>query len=135
MTRLRRFTLIGLAVCLATAAAGCGRGPTVSGRVTYRGAALTNGGVMFHGADGSAAYGGIGADGSYTVRNAPTGPVRITVNVPPAARLPRALAGSRLALPAAAGAIAIPARYGRPESSGLTCVVEEAGQEHDIDLH
>jgi hypothetical protein len=135
MTWLRRSTLLGLAVLSLGVAAGCDRsGPTVSGRVSYRGTPLTNGGVMFHGADGSTAYGGIGPDGSYAVTGAPKGPVRISVNVPVSTPpLPR-LAKSTPRVSAAAQAVTIPTKYGRAESSGLTLVVEAGTGHHDINL-
>jgi hypothetical protein len=149
MIRLQRIALVGgLTLFLGAAVTGCGGSTaTVSGRVSYRGVALTNGGVMFHGADGSTAYGGIGPDGSYTARNVPRGPVRISVNVPmsapPPARLPRGVLTSQLpggwavpqlSRPGEGATVPIPARYGRPESSGLSCVVEAGSQQDDIDL-
>jgi hypothetical protein len=135
----RRCALCGVVMFLSVLATGCGSsGPTVSGRVTYRGAPLTNGGVMILAPDGSSAYGGIGPDGSYTVRNAPKGPVKVTVSVPAAAQLPRPLAAGPPTWPskrpATSDALAIPRKYGRPDSSGLNWVVEEGSQQHDINL-
>jgi hypothetical protein len=137
MIWLRRLALLGV-LFLGVLTTGCGSsGPTVSGHVSYRGVALTNGGVMIHGPDGTSAYGGIGPDGSYTVRNAPRGPVRISVSVPVFTPLPRRLAAG---FPAAqlpvqpSTVIAIPAKYARPDSSGLTVLVEAGSQQHDINL-
>jgi hypothetical protein len=145
MFLFRRFPLCGVVLSLALLAAGCGRpGPSLSGRVSYRGVPLTTGGVMLHAADGRTAYGGISPDGSYLVANAPEGPVRISVNVPVVDRPRRpskTSAGSPSDLPlpqvkllGGPEVVAIPARYGRPDSSGLNVVIGPGGQRYDIDL-
>lgn len=125
--------------------AGCGgdsAGPkvgTMTGKITYKGAPLTNGTVQVHGADGRGGSGPITADGTYTVGDAPLGDVTITVKVlgsamsgmKPVARPPGtpAMPGESDKAP-----VTIPANYGDKAKSGLTFTIKSGTQTNNIDL-
>ncbi len=114
---------------------GCGTSlPTVAGKVTYRGAALSTGNVTLHPAGRSApGYGTIGSDGSYSIRTGnaegvAAGEYKITVNAaepmpPPTPQNPLPTAKSL-----------IPLRYAMPETSGLSLTVQAGANSHDIEL-
>src|SRR4051794_6835119 len=79
MNRTRLIAPLILAVSLA----GCGgRAATLSGRVSYRGRAVTSGSVIVLHADGTARSGVIRPDGTYAVEGVQKGPVRIGVLSP-----------------------------------------------------
>jgi hypothetical protein len=128
--------LAGLALVLT----GCGRSSRVggiTGKVHLGTRPLTGGSVTFVGADGTKASSGIGRDGTYRISQMVVGPARIAVvsrtHVPPG--LLRS--GRRQAKGTAAAEerpVAIPKRYERPESSGLTYTVLKGEQPFDIKL-
>ncbi len=104
--------------------AGCGRAagpPTypVSGRVTYQGAPLERGTVLFVPEQGPAAGATIASDGTFRLRTvAGRHWVGVTsVPEPPPDVEPEDYHASPL----------IPARYNRPHSSGLTAEVQPVG--------
>jgi hypothetical protein len=141
--------LVLLALALPLSLAGCGGSAlaTVSGKVTYQGAALKGGKVIFvrsDGKPGATAY--IGEDGVYTIDKVPAGKVTVcveTASLNPArfSRIPK-----NMNLPAnapnrppdtekmAKRFVPIPAKYADPKTSNLTYNVESGQQKNDIDL-
>jgi hypothetical protein len=127
---------------LALTAVGCGGGQgTVSGRVRFRGEPLPSGRVTFvcEGGDKPVLTADV-RDGAYTIPGAPVGPAKVAVatypvrttpvpNMPPDVLPP----GGGPAAPAGKY-VALPARYGDPEQSGLSYTVRKGHQTHDIDL-
>jgi hypothetical protein len=138
--------------------AGCSSKGTVSGKVTVNDEPVRRGTVTFL-ASGSTWTSAvpIGEDGSYTILNAPPGPVKITV----ASADPNPRAGSKLKArkgqgmedantntddmppsvrnrfnPGAAGPAgpSVPKKYNKPETSELTYEVKPGKQEHNIQL-
>lgn len=121
-----------LALTLLVLGAGCRRPPTlqpVSGKVTYKGAVLTNGLVVFtpdagRGESGPIALGTIRADGNYTLATGETAGIspgwyRVTVaafSAPLAAQPP----ADRFAAPVSL----LPEKYRDPELSLLRCEVK-----------
>ena len=117
------------------ALSGCGGTGDVSGTVRFNGKPLPGGRVTFTSLEKTAkyAFAPIREDGSYTIENCPTGPVRITVQ----AVVPRSGAVPRGAKPGPGGRSApvlLPVRYADPEKSGLDYVVSRGEQLHDIAL-
>jgi hypothetical protein len=117
----------------------------VSGTVTLRGKPVSGGSVVFYCADQQIVRGLIGPDGTYSIPNVPCGPAVVTVQAHP--RVPPGLYLRQNLPPASGGPLTptvdhppeahgtpIPARYGLPEESGLSAVVERGRTTHDIDL-
>jgi hypothetical protein len=125
----------------ALGAAGCGGGSReVSGTVSYRGRPLASGTVLLLAGDGRPYNGAIGPDGSFTIKDVPTGEARVAVtSFAPADPERPSWAGA--VLPAANGRMAtltgivstIPPRYGDLGQSGLAVTVEEDTR-LDLDL-
>lgn len=127
--------LICVAVLVLATLPGCGasdRAETVpvTGTVTYNGAPLEHGTVIFYPADGRPAYGKI-AKGSLTdvttyepADGAVPGAHRVVV---------QSTDKAADADPMAAGKSLIPERYGDPEKSGLTAEIEP-GKANEITL-
>jgi hypothetical protein len=148
---VRRLAPAGVLFLLVTLA-GCGSSGTVSGKVTYKAKALTGGTVLFTSPGKVTKSSPIGEDGSYTIANIPTGPVKIAVETtsaqagkpppasmqpPPGVNLPPEAAksgvyGARSTKKASAEKI--PDRYENPETSGKTYTVKPGAQTHNIDL-
>jgi len=151
----RGFGVGGLGV-LVILSAGCSSKGTVSGKVTVNDQPVRRGTVTFTAASDKvwASSVPIGEDGSYTIVNAPPGPVKITVasadsnprlrtkfkdrkgpaaedantdDMPPSVR-------NRFNPGASAGSPSVPKRYNDAETSGLTYEVKPGKQEHDIQL-
>jgi hypothetical protein len=149
----RGFGVSGLGVLLILSA-GCSSKGTVSGKVTVNDEPVRRGTITFTAASDKpwASSVPIGEDGSYTVINAPPGPVKITVasansnprlgakfkdrkgsaakdentdDMPPSVR-------NRLR-PGPAGP-SVPKKYNDAETSGLTYEVKPGKQEHNIQL-
>lgn len=138
---MRRREQLAILLILVLAAPGCeaNRG-SVSGKVTLNGKPVA-GVVMFVGADNKEASSPIVADGSYTIRNPPTGPVKVLVTAIPGmgaatANLPR---GAPPVPPPPGGAttstagVPPPARYASA-TNGLTLDVTGSDQRYDIQL-
>ena len=108
----------------------------VSGKVTFKGRPLSSGSVIFVGQDGQPKVSAIAKDGSYLIKNAPIGPVKIGVashlTVPPGLN-PLGKATSPGGHPKD-DTEKIPERYKLPENSGLTCPVERGSHTFNIDL-
>jgi hypothetical protein len=136
------------------AGAGCAK-PTgsVSGKVSYKGAPLKGGHVIFLKADNQSVWADIGEDGSYSFEKITAGPVQIgveTSSLKPPVNRPGQPAGGARRYSAPPGEenpnkapdpeanfkryVAIPEKYETPQSSGLTYDVKSGKQEHDIPL-
>jgi hypothetical protein len=117
---------------------GCAPGVTeVSGKVTFKDQPLSSGSVKFVGQDGQSKSSAIAEDGSYLIKSAPIGPVKIAVVSHPRAPLgltksPKQPTGPRG--DPKDGTVRIPDRYTVPESSGLTYTVESGSHTFNIDL-
>ena len=135
----------GLLLLLVLPISGCGGGRpsgTVTGTVTYKGAPLTTGKVIFYGANNQVASAAIGDDGKYEAIKVPLGPVKVAVDTPPppsAAAVKAAKAGKKrfergnpITVPE--NTVSIPAKYANPEQSGFSLTVKEGSQPYDIDL-
>jgi hypothetical protein len=151
----RGFGASGLGVLLILSA-GCGSKGTVSGKVTVNDQPVRRGTVTFIASASTwASAVPIGEDGSYTIVNAPSGPVKITVaSAEPNPRLggkfkdrkgPAQEEGNTEDMPpsvrnrfnpGAAGPAgpSVPKKYNDRETSGLTYEVKPGKQEHDIQL-
>jgi hypothetical protein len=101
-------------------AAGCGSSQaTVSGKVTLQGKPVTSGMVVFVGANNQIATGKLDGEGHYEAPRVPMGNLKVAVQT--YSRGDQAKA-------------AVPQKYADPESSGLTCEVNQPQQEYNIDI-
>lgn len=118
----RKGTCAGLLAVIALVA-GCGEsGPVkyeVTGKIFYQGKPLPTGNVMFIPEQGPASATAIRPDGSYTLKAMP-GKHRVGVTAVPVVELPPGAAEWEYNPPPPL----VPARFGRPETSGVTVVVE-----------
>jgi hypothetical protein len=132
-----------LALLVLLGAAGCSSNGSVTGKVTYKGAPLGSGTVVFIGPKASATA-DLDAEGNYTILKAPLGAVRVTVETMPP---PSGSGGGgkdkpvAMAMDASGGPstpqgkyVPIPAKYKDPSTSGLTYTVVSGKQTHDIPL-
>ena len=137
--------LVCLALLLALAAAGCGgrKAAKVTGKVTYRGKALTMGSVVLVSEDGQTSVrGAIQPDGTYEITKAPVGKAQAAVSnpPPPGARGGQPLAGApndeeaRQARALASQYVPTPEKYNDPKTSGLSYDIPSGGRTLDIDL-
>src|SRR5262245_31026901 len=143
---LSRFPLLVVLAALATlGAGGCGKKETtVSGKVLYKGQALTSGSVVFVGQAGrSGLPAEIQPDGTYLARNVPPGRTKVAVDTPPppslaSGQLPAGLSASdpevKAAQEQARRYVAVPQQYRSPDTSGLTFDVKPGANTHDIPL-
>jgi hypothetical protein len=115
-----------LLFCVVLAVPGCAGHGDISGVVKHRGQPLPAGTISFYDETRGVWSGAIKSDGSYTVPAVPTGIARIAVVTPLAIQLPGA--------PPPPKTPSIPAKYGDPDKSGLTCVVRDGPQTHNLDL-
>jgi hypothetical protein len=145
MTAKATRNAIRLAALLVAAASvgvlGCGKKTaTITGKVTYNNKPVTSGEVVFLAQDGHArAHGPIRPDGSFTVTNAPAGPVQVTVDNPPPATVHVTSKNSndpevRDARQQAAHYVATPPKYGDPKQSGLRFDARPGSNEYNIAL-
>ena len=112
----------GLFSLLLLAAIGCGgNNATISGKVSYKGRAVTSGAVVVRNHDNTASKGAIQPDGTYAVSGVARGRVQI---------------GVLSAEPKAKGRdwFPLPRKYGKPGASGLECDVTGSSVQHDLDL-
>src|SRR5262249_28210297 len=86
-------------------------GGTVKGVVTFDGKPLAKGTLTLTDKDGKALSGAIAADGSYALENVPPGDYKVSVADP-----------------------AVPAKYAKPETSGLTLTVTKSKHQFDLQL-
>jgi hypothetical protein len=120
-----------LLACVASI--GCSQGePTylVSGKVSYEGRPVTSGAINFFPSRGKPLGGGIRADGTYQFE-LPAGEYRVAINAPPP--IPESWKEGD---PFPHTEAPIPARFARPDSSGLTLTVSasDAPQTRDFEL-
>jgi hypothetical protein len=145
-----RRSVFGAALVLATlAVSGCGpeRG-TVSGRVTYRCQPLAGATVLFYAEGQQVASCLVAADGTYRAADLAPGKARVAVvatpqvppgllranrNAPKEAR-PHGAPDSFRVIGPSGRAVRIPARYSRPDDSGLSLLVVRGEQSWDIEL-
>ncbi len=126
---LSRITAVLLLGCVAIAS-GCGAPPvgTVSGKVSYKDAPVSEGAVIFQNADGTVSMSAnLGTDGAYTVTSAdrnglPPGEYKVAVS-------PSKIGSGETPLAIAPGEApppppAIPAKYHSIETSDLTASVK-----------
>jgi hypothetical protein len=156
-TWMRRLPTVGLIVGLAMLA-GCGakansQTGVVEGKVTIGGIDANSGNVIFT-VNGTSITGIIDGDGNYRAIGVPAGNAQITVtSVPgpaltsssgpgglgggPATKMPptdiKDMPGMGTGVPRGKQ-VPIPARYSKPETSGLTYTVKNGTQTHDIQL-
>lgn len=143
---------VGLAsLMLAVGLTGCGsKLNSVTGKVTYKGQPLPNGSVMFIGDNAKGDSSPIEADGTYNIKNAPLGMVKITVTtgapgqvsgkgqmvnegpMPDRTKMPGMPGMTEKSL--TANFVEIPAKYKDATNSGLTYEVKAGSQTHDIPL-
>ena len=141
MVRLRwplsRSVLALLTIALASTGCGDSDSGRVSGKVRLNDAPVPAGTVTFHGDNNRSASAFIEADGTYTVTGVPLGPVKVTVTAP----APMSDKGKKqlekarkISIEGRSDVVEIPARYGRPEQSGLQLTVAPGRQTFDIAL-
>ncbi len=126
-------------LAIALASTGCGDSDSgrVSGKVHLNGAPVPAGTVTFHGEGNRSASTFLEADGTYTATGVPLGAVKVTVTTPAqmSDKAKKALEKARnVSVPGQTGVVEIPARYGRPEQSGLQLTVTPGRQTFDIEL-
>ena len=158
---------LALAVGLAlVAATGCGPSTaTLSGKVSYKGAALKGGNVTLIPSDGSGETfsAAIQEDGSYKFEQLKTGKYKVVVetdslkpqpkfggpkisknlknepppgaNIPPEANYKMAPPANQVAAENAKRYVKIPANYADPDQSGLSVEVKGGSNNHDITLN
>lgn len=107
--------------------AGCAGKGQVSGTVKYKGKPLSAGTITFYDRTNRAVSGAI-KDGSYSVEQVATGPVRVTVAAP----MPIYMVGDKP--PPGPKPPILPAKYADPEKSGLGWEVQSGAQTHDFNL-
>jgi hypothetical protein len=101
---------------------------TVTGTVTFKGAALPGGVVILLDASDNRYQSRIQADGSYVIPDIAPGPARIVVDTTPGS------ARGNATYPYGPY-VQIPRRYARPETSGFGLNVGRGTQKLDIDLN
>jgi len=134
MNRFRFFTAGWFVVCFGLAAilgaAGCGGGgeTTLSGTVKLNGAPLPGGAIKLlpaGGSDTTVRSALIGDNGHYYMPNVPPGEVKIAIEGPRKSSDPNAAPPS----------VVLPAKYAKPDQSGLTYTVKEGvNNTYDIPL-
>jgi hypothetical protein len=141
-SRKRRVRVLPLVFLLFPMAIGCGgQGKAmVSGKVTHQGKSLPSGIVTFVPEAGPPQHAEIQSDGTYHMKNAPLGPVKIgvqpsssqdTPQSPGRPRNPKEYGKLQAAMTEGGG---IPPKYNDPNKSELTYIVTTGQQQHDIDL-
>jgi len=115
----------------------------VQGRVTYKGAPLPEGIVLFLAEDRRQDIGSIDADGTYIVKRAPLGKNKVSVQTlpqpPPLGPTARARnepekKGAPTGDKSPARSVSIPARYAKTDTSGLNFTVQDGVNRYDIEL-
>jgi hypothetical protein len=149
---------VAVLVCLvALAAAGCGPHgrTTVKGKVTFNNEPVGMGTVVFVAPDKATGTAQLNEDGTYTMSDAPTGDVRVAVQIPPRPAPYKGLPGNPLGkrpdgegaeptvpeaekmknMPQMSGKWTyVPDNFADVSKSGLTWTVPAGGGEHDIPL-
>ena len=126
MKRMRSTLLILTLLSLS----GCGgNNTTMSGKVTYKGRAVTSGSVVVLNPDNTASKGEIQPDGTYTVSGVARGRVMIGVLSADPSKGPSA---DKMK---AAGWFPLPHKLGNPGTSTLECEVTASRFRHDIEIN
>lgn len=140
---------LGAGLLIGCGSDGLNRGGQLTGRVTLAGKALQGGNVIVVSEDGKySVQGFINGQGVYTVPEPPLGKVKLAVQTShlKGSVLPKAGPVGGKDGPGSAGMVLpdpkdiglgytpIPARYEKPETSGLTAEVRPGNQTHDIEL-
>ena len=129
---LRTVTLLAAAMALF---AGCGKPAkkvvTVTGTVTYNGQTLKSGIVKFLAPNGDFAMANIGADGRFTMTDVVPGEQKVAYVAGPM-NVGSSSEGTKGA--PAAKPVAVPAKFGDPQTSGVTVTVPDAGGEVTVEL-
>jgi hypothetical protein len=131
-----------LLAALALGLCGCGGSGRVSGTVTRDGHPVRAGVITFVSKDGKGtALASIKKDGSYTAANVPVGDTSvILVNAMEEPDFTGPVSVAEAAKPSAKRApppkppIAIPDKFGKPETSGLTLTVRSGDNPYNIDV-
>jgi hypothetical protein len=97
-------------------------GAQVTGKVTYKGAELTEGTVVFHPEEGKPFSASVRVDGRYRVKGLEPGKYRVTFVQPKVPSDPDVKP------------VPVPARFANPETSGLTFAVREGLNRFDLEL-
>ena len=139
MIRHSRARLSLSLVVLLLAAVGCGsRRATVYGKVTVHGKPVTEGTVSFVGANNEIASATLDGEGNYASPKVPRGTVKVGVQTLNQVQINRASANRPKGAPplpsSLTNLIPVPAKYADPQTSGLSCDVQQARQEFNIDL-
>ena len=126
---------------VALACAGCGRVGQVAGKVTYRDQPVPDGTVMLLASDGQPYDGKIQPDGTFLIRDVPSGTAKVSVTSLTAAGEVDKTGNSKGDGRAKQRSIAkggprsrIPSKYGDFTQSGLTVTVEK-GATAQLDLN
>jgi hypothetical protein len=131
---MRLKTAALLAATLTLTLVGCGKPPkkvlTVTGTVTYEGKKLKSGIVKFVAPNGDFAMGNIGPDGKFIVTDVVPGEQKVGyVAGPQGSGGPDGGKSAPTEKP-----VSVPAKFGDPQTSGVTVTVSESGGEVTIDL-
>ncbi len=118
-------------------AAGCDESRSgVSGKVTFNGAPITRGTVVFTAENNKAWAANISREGEYHIDGLPAGTFKVSLTnmaTAPQVRSGAAPAKDVQALPAAAAQPPLPRKYAKPDN-GLTLTVTGGSQTFDIEL-
>ncbi len=122
-------SLRSVSVLVALAAVGCGGDPTpaVSGKITYRGSPLPLGTVMFVGDDGNGRDAILRNDGTYSIRPAPVGKMKVVIT---GGKPPPGAGGESFIGPD----VTVPAKYTKPETTDLTVELKPGPNEFSYDI-
>ena len=131
---MRLKTAALLAATLTFTLVGCGQPTkkvvTVTGTVTYEGQKLKSGIVKFVAPNGDFAIGNIGRDGTFIVTDVVPGEQKVGyVAGPQGSGGPEGDKSAPTEKP-----VSVPAKFGDPQTSGVTVTVSESGGEVTIDL-
>jgi hypothetical protein len=108
--------------------AGCAGKGQVSGKVKYKGEPLPGGTITFYDRTNHTFASAIGKDGTYSVEQVASGPVKVTVLTP----MPIYMVGEKP--PPGPKPPTLPAKYADPEKSGLGWEVQSGPQTRDFNL-
>lgn len=137
---LARVVLTALLLAGVPLLAGCGnskaaRTGRIAGRVVFQGKPVTAGAVkLFSETDPNRVFrGDIGPDSSFRISEVPYGTYRVAVETLSFRTMARPPAGLKVGAPQPVY-VPIPAKYERPETSGLTHEVQQKQAEWDLEL-
>jgi hypothetical protein len=137
-----------LVVVLPAAVAGCAKTGTVAGKVSVDGRPVRGGIVNFLGADvepgtQNSITGTIQPDGIYEANNVPVGPIKVSIMPGTSARRSAPIRDREKGLPpnskaadpaSTAAPVALPPKYTKYDTSGLTLTVHGGSNQFDIEM-